>query len=391
MNIKGLIPVLIFQLSSFLTLIAQDFQELSFGTDFTLDIMTWNIERFPKNDDTTLNYVSEIIEALDVDILAIQEVEDPNYFNQLVSGLNSYDGYIESSFFAGLAYIYKSDLVQINDFYEIYTTPEYWNYFPRSPMVMDFNYKNERYIIINNHFKCCGNGILDLDNTEDEETRRYYASSLLKEYVDTNFSDENVIILGDLNDNLTDNSENNVFQMFLDDQDNFLFADYEIASGPNADWSFPTWPSHLDHILITNELFDEFEDVDSEIQTIRIDEYITGGWQAYDENISDHRPVGLKLIVDSSLSIADVDDQEYFFINYPNPFSSETSFSYKSAISPNRIEIFTIYGQKIESFDLKERESSINWKAKGLSGGIYIAKLLSNNKVLATRKLVFIL
>ena len=197
---KGSLILLLSLLVCSLPLIGQEFEDLSFGTESTLEVMTWNIERFPKNGDTTLNYVVDIIEALDVDIVAIQEIDDLNYFNQLEASLDSYDGYIESVFFAGLAYLYKPDIIQINNIYEIYTTAEYWNYFPRAPMVMDFNYKDDRYILINNHFKCCGNGILDLDNTNDEETRRYNANSLLKEYVESNFSDENVIILGDLND-----------------------------------------------------------------------------------------------------------------------------------------------------------------------------------------------
>ena len=32
-----------------------------------------------------------------------------------------------------------------------------------------------------------------------------------------------------------------------------------IALGPSSNWSYPTWPSHLDHILISDEVFDEFE------------------------------------------------------------------------------------------------------------------------------------
>jgi len=28
---------------------SQDFEELYFGTDENLDVMTWNIENFPKN------------------------------------------------------------------------------------------------------------------------------------------------------------------------------------------------------------------------------------------------------------------------------------------------------------------------------------------------------
>ena len=322
--------ILLFQLAGCLSLTAQGIEDLSFGTETTLEIMTWNIEHFPKNGQTTVNYVIEIIEALDVDILAIQEVDDIDSFNQLVDGLSSYNGYIESEWFAGLAYIFKPDIIQINNIYEIYTSSEYWNYFPRSPMVMDLNFMDERFIIINNHFKCCGDGILEINNTDDEETRRYFANDLLKEYIDTNFFDENVIVLGDLNDNLLDDAENNVFQMILDDDDNYLFTDFEIANGSNSDWSFPTWPSHLDHILITDELFLEFENINSDIQTIKIDEYLTGGWSEYDENISDHRPVALKLLVDSNLSVSDFDSPKPFFLNYPNPFSSETTFSFNS-------------------------------------------------------------
>ena len=51
---------------------SQDFDELYFGTDDALDIMTWNIEWFPKNGQITINYVKQIIEALDIDVLAIQ-------------------------------------------------------------------------------------------------------------------------------------------------------------------------------------------------------------------------------------------------------------------------------------------------------------------------------
>ena len=380
--------ILLFQLAGCLSLIAQGIEDLSFGTETTLEIMTWNIEHFPKNGQTTVNYVIDIIEALDVDILAIQEVDDIDSFNQLVDGLSSYNGYIESEWFAGLAYIFKTDIIQINNIYEIYTSSEYWNYFPRSPMVMDLHFMDERFIIINNHFKCCGDGILEINNTDDQETRRYFANDLLKEYIDTNFFDENVIVLGDLNDNLLDDAENNVFQMILDDDDNYLFTDFEIANGSNSDWSFPTWPSHLDHILITDELFLEFENINSDIQTIKIDEYLTGGWSEYDENISDHRPVALKLLVDSNLSVTDFDSPKPFFLNYPNPFSSETTFSFNSTTAPNEIEIFDLNGQKIVSLNICEGKSSVSLNTEEFSNGIYIAQLLSNNNIIATKKLV---
>ena len=282
---------------------AQDFDDLDFGTDSTFEVMTWNIEWFPKNGQTTVDYVTEIIQALEIDVLAIQEVDDTDMFDEMMENLSDYEGYYESSWFAGLAYIYNTNVIEINDIYEIYTTSPYWSPFPRSPMVMDMNFMGENIIIINNHFKCCGDGYLDLDDSGDEETRRYIASNLLKEYIDTHFSNDNVIVLGDLNDVLTDNSQNNVFQMILDDPENYLFVDMEIAQGPSSGWSYPWWPSHIDHILITNELFDELEFPNSHVQTIEIDDYFDGGFNEYDEDVSDHRPVALKLDFNGALTV----------------------------------------------------------------------------------------
>ena len=271
---------------------SQDLEDLSFGEENYLDIATWNIEWFPKNGQTTVEYVSEIIEQIDLDILAIQELDDTEMFDQMLDALPAYTGYYESVWFAGLAYIYKTEVVEINDIYEIYTTSPFWSAFPRSPMVMDMNFMDENYFLINNHFKCCGDGFLDFNNESDEEKRRYNEANLLKEYIDVNLSNKNVIVLGDLNDDIAEAPENNVFQMILEDTENYLFADLDIANGSSSDWSFPTWPSHLDHILITNELFDELDN--SDIQTIKIDEYLNGGWNEYDQNISDHRPVAIK-------------------------------------------------------------------------------------------------
>ena len=276
----------------FLTvLISQNYPSL--GSDDSFDLMTWNIEWFPKNGQASVDYVTQIIEQTNVDIIAIQELDDTDMFDQMISLLSDYSGYYESSWFAGLAYIYRTESVEINDVYEIYTTSPYWNAFPRSPMVMDLNFKGVNYILINNHFKCCGDGYIDFDDNSDEEKRRYDAINLLRDYIDNNFSNKNVIVLGDLNDDIAESSSNNVFQLVLNDPD-YEFADLEIANGSTSNWSFPSWPSHLDHILITNELFDDFNL--SDIETIKIDEYLDGGWSEYDQNISDHRPVFMKLV-----------------------------------------------------------------------------------------------
>ena len=135
-------------------------------------------------------------------------------------------------------------------------------------------------------------------------------------------------------------------------------------------------------------MFFEFENTSSDIQTIKIDEYLTGGWSEYDENISDHRPVAIKLLLDGNLDVTDFTKPKSSFLNYPNPFSSETMFSFKTTTGLNEIEIYNLNGQKIIFLNIHEGQSSMIFNAEEFPNGIYIAKLLSNNNIIATRKLV---
>ena len=271
-------------------LLSQTYPEI--GSEDKLDIMTWNIEHFPKHSNTT-DYVKEIINDINIDIIALQEIENQNEFNFLINNLNGdWSGYRASdSNYGELSYLVNStNLNIIQSPYVILS--QYDHYFAyRPPYVLKINFNNQDYIIINVHYKCCGDDILE-DDYWDEEYRRLQANYYLKQYIDIYFSDENVIVLGDFNDNIVESSLNNVFLDFIDDSNNYLFSDIHIANGPSSDWSYPSWPSHLDHILITDELF---ENVNSEnVFTFKIDDYMNG-WQEYDNYISDHRPVVINI------------------------------------------------------------------------------------------------
>lgn len=275
--------------------------DLFFGTDSTLDVVTWNIEDFPKNSETT-NYVAQIIAAIDADIYGLQEIESDADFEEVINllnfsdSLNSWNGYRSNSVSSNygsinLAFIYK------NTFYDSICEPfsTNWNAFPRPPLRLDITYQSENVTIINNHLKAGGDGELDLSDPWDEETRRYNACNSLDAYIFENLFAQNVIVIGDMNDELNDEEDNNVFMQFISTPEEYLFADWDIGWGSTDNWSYPGWPSHLDHILITNELFDEYNMSVSETRTFKIDDYLDNGWYEYDSNVSDHLPVGVKL------------------------------------------------------------------------------------------------
>jgi len=377
---KLLSTILIILLSG--QLYGQGLSDISFGTDSTFEVITWNIEWFPKNGTITVDSVSKILESLDADLFALQEIDDTAVCRQMINNLPAYELYIADGWFGGLVYVYKTSTINVQSIYKIYDTSPFWNAFPRSPLVIEFTFMGEEFIVINNHFKCCGDGVLDIGNSSDEEARRYEASSLLKQYIDTNLSNSRVIVIGDLNDILTDVNSNNVFQMFIDDSANYLFADYAIASGPSADWSYPGWPSHLDHILITNEIFNEFSDPISEIQTIKVDNFMAGGLANYDYYISDHRPVGLKIKVNSSAqSLTEVPSTNIKF--FPNPTNGHLSIDLTESKQATEIKIIDLYGKLIYSMHYQGGQF-VDIKFEG-PAGIYLLSIESGNNKYVTK------
>ena len=259
------------------------------GADSTFDIITWNVQNFPKHD-STLKYLLELIPIMKPDVIALQEIENKSMFDSLKNGLDDYNGMITNSaaYNINLALLYSNN-IEIQSIYEIFDD-DWWS-FPRSPLVAHIKWNGQNIHIINNHLKAMGGS--------ENESRRKSASENLENYVNEYLFHNNVIILGDLNDEIQEHANDNVFQNFIDNSTNYKFTDIDIANGSSINWSYPGWPSHLDHILITNELFDEFNNIGSIIQTCRIEEYFNGDLNAYQNYISDHRPVLLSLLFEN--------------------------------------------------------------------------------------------
>ena len=350
--------------------ISAQLSEIEFGSDEKFDLVTWNLENFPKKGDLTRDSVAVIVEAMKADVIALQEIEDKDQFNALLAMLPGYDGFFDPNFFGGLAYIYNESTVEVTDIFEIYTNSSYWNPFPRAPFVLEFIFQGKQMYCINNHLKCCGDGFIENNNEDDEEFRRLLAVELLKEYMETNLDSDYVFMVGDLNDNIAENSSNNVFQPFLDEPSHYQFADLEIALGSVLNWSYPSWPSHLDHILITNEIYDAFNAQDAVVKTLKVDEFLPGGFGEYDNRITDHRPVGLSL---NASIISSTDNAiETSTINiYPNPAIDILNIHLDQSYGIIQVKIFNSVGQEIENTRLESGTENTALTLTGYSSGIY--------------------
>ena len=155
--------------------------------------------------------------------------------------------------------------------------------FPRDPALIKVRHVNGlEAIVINIHLKCCGGS--------ENEQRRREASQLLESYIANNYPSTAVIVLGDWNDDIYEGGGDDVFSNFLSDEVNYKFADRNVAEGPSSGWSYPSFPSHIDHLLITNELFDNLE----EAKTLQLNKCLN----TYYSTVSDHRPVMMRLKAD---------------------------------------------------------------------------------------------
>ena len=282
---------------------AQTFENLDISSADGLEILTWNIEWFPKNGATTVGYVKDIIEGINADIYAIQEIDDTTVFKNMVNQIDGYHYIMMDGWFGGLVYVYNTETIEVLDAYKIYTESQYWLPLPRSPLILHFSHQGEEIYAINNHFKCCGDNYINYNNDGDEEMRRLIASTLIEEYMREELEGERVILLGDLNDMIDEIEETNVFAPFLNSTDLYWFADMDIATGSSSGWSYPTWPSHLDHIMVTDEMFADLNDPSTEVTVIDIATEM-GGWYYYEQNVSDHRPVAMSMRI-SPLSIGE--------------------------------------------------------------------------------------
>jgi len=252
--------------------------------DDELDIVTWNLQKFPLLSHSP-QYVDDIIIQMDADIIAVQEIGSAFALEEVLAYIREtgWKGRLHGSGDLKLGFLYNSNKVELSTLKIEFDDDK--DAFPRpviktkvTPNPEIFGDTTELFLL-NVHLKCC--------EGEENENRRRKAMSRIKSYVDGFHPDDMVVITGDFNDVLDAPEANNIFTSFLNDSPNYSIADLDIATGNNLFWSYPSFPSHLDHFIISNELFSNVENV----KTIIIEDCVPD----YDEVVSDHRPVLLSL------------------------------------------------------------------------------------------------
>ncbi len=260
------------------------------GSEDTFEIATWNIRNFPTNADTPWR-VAALIDGLDVDLVAVEEIADVDAFEFVVEQLDNRASVLSPDVYQPGEYqktgfIYRSDIIQVREVASIFQADNYA--FPRPPLQVEFYVHRPdgtqlTLIAIVVHLKA--------SLGEDNEARRRDACVKLKAHVDNLVSsgtETEVVILGDFNDSLDDPAYDNVFSAFTEDPDHYRFATQPLVGRTH---SYIPARVLIDHMLITADLFDLF--AAGQVDAVRFDDLI----QDYDYTVqvSDHRPVAAVL------------------------------------------------------------------------------------------------
>ena len=383
-------------------LAAQDLPAV--GTAATLDVATWNIEHFgnsssgPGNDDLQFENVLAVMEAAEIDLWALQEMDIEADFDALVDALGApYAGEWvadETSFDIGYGFIYNTDVVQrlavqtiLDDFsYEFAFRPPLL--LRANILLPDTTVTDVRFIDI--HAKCCS------DNTS--YNRRVAASEALKSYLDTFLQiDTDLLVLGDFNDELRSSIAGgpSPYQNFRDDPDDYTFLTevFDLANVNTFCSNLScTAGSVLDHILVPRTMQGDYE----EGSLARFDE-VLDEITSYVNTTSDHVPVYARFDFAPMPTAGEDDATPTAFAlraPFPNPFREATTLSFDlPAAADVRLEVFDALGRRVATLAEGTRAAGthdVPFAPDRLVPGLYLVRLTAGTQT-ATRRLVRVL
>lgn len=269
------------------------------GSDTTLDIASWNIEWFgntglgPSNETLQRDNARDVIQGTDFDIWGVEEIVSTSHFESLLDRLPGYDGFLAndpmvesgSSFYSGgeqkVGIVFKTDVASVQRARVILTQNDH-EFAGRPPlevtMRVTVNGATEDLVVIVLHAKA-------ISNTSSWERRRDGAEAL-KAHIDSNYPSQNVIVIGDFNDDVDTSitsGKPSPYQNFIDDAADYAFPTEELTEEGLS--STVSHPDMIDHHLATDELMAGY--IDGSADVYFVDDFIS----RYGDTTSDHYPV----------------------------------------------------------------------------------------------------
>lgn len=248
----------------------------------SVSVVTWNLENFPLTD-TTRDKVAGVLSSWEPDVVAVQEIADPDAFMGLAWQTQDYEAVLndDPGGYQRVGLLYNRSRVQISQVETLFFGD--FNAFPRPPLkasvrVVPSGVPSFDFTLVVVHLKA----MMD----EESEERRRVACAKLDTWIRQQLAqsaEKDIIVAGDFNDVLDDPTEDNVFLPFLDAPSTYQFLTQPLSE--SGQYSYIPYQVLIDHILVTTDALDEYGAGITEI--LPLENYVPG----YAHTVSDHRPV----------------------------------------------------------------------------------------------------
>lgn len=407
----------------------------------TFDVVTYNLEFFgtdvrdksnvefgPTNDALQIENVAKVMNKLNADVYVVQEVSDDPSIDILISKINingkTFDKTISTSWSYSfqdpdpnfppqkLVVLYntktttvKSTKVLFKDLYDQVrlgnvVLPNYPG--TETPEKNDDSFFSSGRLPYLVQIETNIGGIKKEINLIDLHARansgtdimkynqRKYDIDYLKTALDTDYPDSNLILLGDFNDDVKSWVGNvntpSSYQKFVEDNTGYNALTLGISQA--GAYSFLSSGGFLDHIIISNELNDEYIDKSIAVYDPRIDIL------NYTTTTSDHGPVIARFeLKEDVLSTPDFETKNGFFVKaYPNPASDVLNLTIKTNESKNlKLRLYDLNGRALGNpIEIKSSQevSETVMSVRSLNPGLYFYTLSENNKVVYKDKIL---
>lgn len=382
----------------------------------TLDIVTWNLEWFGSasngpEDDVQFANAKTVIQKLDADIIALQEIVDESQVQKLALETGyAYESMTMTAWQDAadqkLGFLYKPGVVSVKKekviLAKLYadikagaaTLTDYpggnssflWSS-GRLPYMVQFEATisgaKQLYNLVNLHAKATVN------NPEQDYQRRKYDAQVLADTLAAQYANANLVILGDFNDDVDVSVVSNYaspFEVFVNNS-NYSTLTYDLSASGAVTYKSSSLSSFLDHIVISSTLTDEYVG-----NSIMINEQFDEEIENYRNSTSDHAPVSARFFVNSEVTTGIADATKGQFSVYPNPAQNHVRLALPAKVGAQQsinLSVWSVDGRMMfeTTGKLTEANHSLNRKVSTLKEGVYIIRIMAGNEAYQARLL----
>jgi hypothetical protein len=401
----------------------------------TYDIVTYNLEFFgtdvkgtdgvefgPTDDALQIDNVAKVMNKLNADVYAVQEVSDDVALDALIQKISingkTFDKSVSTSWSYSfeapdpnfppqkLVVLYNTQTTTVKKtrvmFKKLYddvragttTLPSYpggngSSFFSsgRLPYKVDIETNiggiKKQISLIDLHARANSGSDISRYNM------RKYDAQVLKDSLDAHYASANFVILGDFNDDVKASviaGNPSSYEPIVTDVANYNTLTLGISQA--GAYSFLSSGGFLDHIVISNELTDQYIQNSIAVYDPRTD------IANYTNTTSDHGPViaRFELKADNLATIDFGNKNKYGVRTYPNPVTDQLNIVVKTEENKNlKLKLYDLQGHLIlNSVEINggsEKNETII-PIHNLQSGIYIYTLTENNKVIYSDKII---